>query len=175
LATIVVSNWPARSVSIDAGRLGVDTVDEEAAAADADEALAREVVAHVLLCEIFRQHDAVVDVDSVRVDRQRHGREIHDGAERVVHGLLGVEILGAECARDWIADGERRDVIREARDEVRRCRREILLLQRRRAEAGLGRAAQREDVGEVVARRDFAGNVAAEIRIVLGAQRDGAQ
>ena len=111
-ATIVVSNWPALSVSnahvsttSTPRRLGVDAVDEEASAADADEALALEVLAHVVLREVLGEDDAIVDVDLIGVDRERHVGESHDGAERVVHGFLGIEILRAERASDRVLTG----------------------------------------------------------------------
>ena len=79
-------------------RLRVHAVDEEAPAADADEALRCEERAHVLLREVLGEHDAIVDVDAVGIDRERHGREPHHGAEREVGRFLGVQRLRAERA-----------------------------------------------------------------------------
>ena len=64
------------------------------------------------------------------------------------------------------------DFERHAGDEVGGGGSEELLLQARRTEARGHRAAQREGVGEVVARGDLAGDRGAEVRIVLGAHRD---
>ena len=48
--------------------------------------------------QILREHDAVVDVDAVRIDGRFERAEAEHRAERVVDRLLGIERLGAERA-----------------------------------------------------------------------------
>ncbi len=174
---------PARAVrdercvddQVHTGRFRVDAVDEEPSARHADESQRLQVGPHVVLREVLRQHDAVVDVDAIAVHRDAEHADAPHGAQREIDGLLGIEICRAQRLRDRVCHGKGRDVERHAIDEVRRRRREELLLQRGRAETVLHGAAQGEGLREVVTTRDLAGHVAAEVRVVFGAHGDRAE
>ena len=94
------SNRPTPSVrqqiardEIDALGLGVHTIDEEARHAGAER---RDQRRHLRGVEVFREHDAVVDVDAIRIDGRLEIAEAKHRAERIVDRLLGVERLRAE-------------------------------------------------------------------------------
>ena len=92
-----------RADDVDAAGLGVDGVGEVAAAGHAEDAARLQERRDRRADQVLGQHDAVVDVDAVRVDRdvQRVDRLQHE-AEAVVGRFLGLERLGAERDRGGI-------------------------------------------------------------------------
>ena len=148
----------------------IHAVDEEAAAADADEALAVQELAHWRGREVLRQHDAIVDIDAIGIDGEIELAEAQHRAHREVRRLLRIQVRGTERTGHRIARREGRDFHETHAGNVVRGRRlEELLLQRGRAETVLHGAAQREVLVEVITHRQLAGEVVAEIRIALAA------
>ena len=66
--------------------------------------------AHRRRRQVLRQHDPVVDVDAIGVDRDVDLTEAQHRADGVVDRVLGVELLGAERHRDRVGRRERGDV-----------------------------------------------------------------
>src|SRR6185503_10750285 len=89
-----------------------------------------------------------------------------------VHRTLGLEILRAQEACLGRRDGEGADVERRAIDEVRRCRGEEFLTERRGAEATADGAAQREAISDLISRRDLAVRRRTEVGVMLEAAGD---
>nr|GEU28415.1 hypothetical protein [Tanacetum cinerariifolium] len=155
---------------VDAVGAGIDAVDEEARTAHAGKTFRRQVGAHIGRGHVFRQHDTVVDIDAVSVGRDAQVAKAEHGAQREVDRFFRVQRLGAQRHGHRVGGTERGDIVRHAVNERGLGGGVQLLLRRRRAEAVLHRAAQCERGREIVAGRDLARVVAAEVGVMLGAR-----
>src|SRR5690606_39775398 len=128
---------------VDAAGPGIQRIGEVAPALNAEDAVfGGEVVADGA-GQVLGQVDAVVDVDLVGIDGDVEAvRRLQHQAEAEVGGLLRLQPLGAERDRGRVGHPEGDDVIWHAFNDVGGGGVELLLLQRRRAEAGRGGGAQ---------------------------------
>src|SRR5690606_12708827 len=125
---------------------------------------------------LFAERDAITDADAEPVGGEREAveRPEHD-TDGGIARPLGHEVAGAQRAGDRVRNRQRAD-----RDELPLARRalhraEILLLERRRLEAGADCAAQRHAVGGVEACGRAPRRLAAEIVIMVIAYRTAEQ
>ena len=122
--------------------------------------------------DAFGQRHAVVDIDAEYV--QRHVEVFADPAgeaQAEVHRLLRLQRRGAQGLRDGIVDRQQAALQQLAGGVVAGRGGFVAdLAQRRRAEVVRHRTAQREGGRELVARRQLAGEFAAEIVVMLVAR-----